>query len=445
MTTASPRWRSSTAFIFAAAAAAIGLGNIWRFPFLVGENGGGAFVLMYLGFVLLLGVPLVVAEVVCGRIGRANPVHAMARVATLSGRSSHWRWLGGWGILAGFLILTYYIVICGWVLDYFGHGLMGHFSHITEPQSVAYFKGLTSSPWKMLLTTSIVAVGMIATIACGVTKGLERAVLFMFPAIFVIMLGLLFYAMHAGAFHEALVYLFVPDVSEVTRKAALLALGQAFFSLNIAMGITMAFSAYLPENVSVTKSAIVVVIADTLIALLAGMVIFPIVFAHHLAPSSGPGLIFKTLPIAFGQIPYGGVVAAIFFIMLFFAAFTSVIALLETAVAWLGDQFRIGRGKASVWAGFVCWLLSVLSILSFSHPESVGVLGKTYFQWADQITAEYMLPLGGLMTAIFAGWLLDKKVLVEVLGWNDRRCWFAVWRFLLRVVAPIAILLILVV
>ncbi len=444
MDSTATRWTSRTVFIFAAAAAAVGLGNVWRFPYLVGQNGGGAFVIAYLVFVVLLGIPLILAEMAIGRTGRSNPVAAMRHVAERSHRSKLWGWLGGLTMLAGFLILTYYIVIAGWVLDYFFRAITGQFQMMSEAVSRANFEHLITSPLGMLLATTAIAGGMVVTIAMGVKSGLERAVLFMFPLMIVIMLALMGYSVVEGNFAQAVHYLFMPDFSKLTMQSTLLALGQAFFSLNVAMGVTMMFSAYLPKHVPLASSAIIIALADTGIALLAGLIIFPVVFANHLSVATGPGLIFQTLPIAFAAIPYGNLVGALFFIMLLFAAFTSVIALLETVVAWLGDQFGFSRLKSAVIAGGACWLLSFLTIASFSHADVFSFAGATYYRMVDFITADVMLPLGGILMAIFTGWLLDVKILQQELGWDINSRWFRVWRFLLRFVAPVAIFLILV-
>lgn len=437
------RWSSRISFIFAASAAAIGLGNIWRFPYMTGQNGGSAFVLIYLICVLALGLPLLVAEIVIGKTGRANPVRAMANMAKDSGSSRRWGWVGGMTIAAAFFILTYYVVIVGWVLDYSGRAVIGQFHSISESASVSLFTHLKNSRWEMLLTDTLVVFGTLSINILGIKRGLERAVLIMFPALLVLMLILLGYAMTTGKFEYSLHFLFAPDFSKITAKTMLEALGQAFFSLNIAMGVTMMFSAYLPERVPVTSSAVAIAIADTGVALLAGLIIFPIVFAYGLTPSAGPSLIFETLPIAFGQMPYGSFIAALFFIMLFFAAFTSVIALIEPVISWMIETFNIKRPRAVNIACIALWLFSLLAITSFSDPKTFSIDGITYFKGIDFVTASIMLPLGGLFIAVFTGWYLSKELLKKHIDWNVEHPRFKVWRFLLRYFAPVAILLIL--
>jgi NSS family neurotransmitter:Na+ symporter len=321
------RWSSRTAFIFAAAAAAVGLGNVWRFPYLAGQNGGGAFVLIYLFFVVTLGIPLMTSEVILGRIGRKNPVASFSKIAKDIGKSRLWGLVGGMTIVAGLLIVSYYVVISGWLADYLVRSFIGHFNHISQVSTVSEFEALQKSPWQMLLSDTLIVGASIAVIRLGVKSGLERTVMWMFPALLLILLVLLGYAMTTGHFMQGLRFLFEPNFHRLTPSIVLQALGQAFFSLNIAMGITIMFSAYLPEKTPLVSSVLIIVLFDTCIALLAGLIIFPLVFANNLQPTAGPSLIFRTLPLAFGQLPGGGLIGALFFLLLLFAAFTSVISL----------------------------------------------------------------------------------------------------------------------
>ncbi len=433
------RWTSRTSFIFATAAAAVGLGNIWRFPYLAGENGGGAFVLIYLFFVVALGIPLMTSEVILGRMGRSNPARALQNVAVSVHRSPHWGWLGGLTILAGYLILTYYVVISGWVLDYFFRGVLGQFRNSTEMSAINEFTLLQSNPWQMFVTDTVITGATIGVIALGIKRGLERTVLFMFPGLLLLLLILIGYAMTTGHFQEAVRFLFKPAWHEVTARVALIALGQAFFSLNIAMGIIIMFSAYLPKNIPIAGSVVAVCLMDTAVAVLSGLVIFPVVFANHLAPSAGPSLIFRTLPLAFGHIPYGNFIGALFFLLVLFAAFTSTISLLEPAVAWLMEKYKLSRIKAVGLAGIVCWMLSLGTIASFSHGEHFHIFGVTFFRAIDFMTSDVMLPIGGILIAVFTGWLLPSKSIEETFGWSSKNFWFRCWRFIKRYFAPIAI------
>jgi len=437
------RWKSRVSFIFAASAAAIGLGNIWRFPYLVGQNGGGAFVLIYLAFVITLGIPLLISEMIIGRIGRHNPAKAVASVSEQSNHSRLWAVAGGITIIAAFLILSYYVVIIGWVLDYFVRAITGQFAHATEASSMASFAALQANHWRMLLSDTLVVFGTMGIIIFGIKRGLERAVMIMFPALLTLMLILLGYALTTSGFTEALHFLFKPDFSKVTSHTVLLALGQAFFSLNIAMAITMMFSAYLPKKTPIVSSAIAIAIADTGFAILAGLIIFPIVFTFHLKINAGPSLIFQTLPIAFGQLPFGSVIATLFFLLLFFAAFTSSIALIEPSISWLMERFHMKRVSAVLIAGIGCWVLSLGSILSFTEWKDFKIFGLTFYHMVDTITAGIMLPLGGMLIALFTGWLISKKLLESELAWKTHHGWYRIWQFILRYFAPIAILFIL--
>lgn len=439
----SVRWQSSRSFIFAAAAAAIGLGNVWRFPYLAGQNGGAAFVLVYLLCVAVLGLPLLYSEIVIGLVTRKTPVKAVADLAKQSLVSTRWRWLSVLMLLAAFLIMTYYVVIVGWVLDYTVKALLGQFANLNLDASKSSFQHLQGDWQVMLLNTTLVVVATMAVIYLGIKNGLERAVLFMFPAMLVLMACLLVRAMTTGHFYQGLHFLFALDFNKITIKVVLEALGQAFFSMNIAMGVTMMFSAYLPEGASLKRCTLWIAVADTGFALIAGTIIFPIVFAYHLQPSAGPSLIFQTLPLAFAHMPAASFIASLFFIMLFFAAFSSVIALLEPPVAVIMEHFSLSRIKAVFLVAGVCWLLSLLTIGSFSHPGLFSVFHKTFFAWIDFLTAAIMLPVGGILLAVFVGWKLRRSVVDSIIsGGTDTvfcRCWF----FILRYIAPCAIILIL--
>lgn len=436
------RWSSKIAFIFAASAAAIGLGNIWRFPYMTGQNGGSAFVLTYLICVVLLGIPLLIVEIVVGRIGRYNPAKTMTTLALEFKQTKYWGLIGGLTILAGYLILTYYVVIVGWVIDYTFRAALGEFKHATESTSLAAFKALQHSHWQMLLTDTIVILCAIGINILGIKRGLERAVMIIFPVLLILLFLLLGYAATINGFNEGVSFLFKPDFSKLSAETILLALGQAFFSLNIAMGITMMFSVYLSEKTSIPSVAISIAVADTGFALLAGLIIFPIVFEHHLMPGAGPSLIFQTLPIAFGKMIYGSVIATLFFLMLFFAAFSSVIALLEPSISWLMETRNITRARAVTISASFCWILSLGTIASFSIPKHFQLFGITFFQAIDFITASIMLPIGGFFIAIFGGWILSKHFLINHLNWKIN-FWFRFWKTLLSYFAPIAILFIL--
>ena len=377
------RWNSKAAFVFATSAAAIGLGNIWRFTYVVGENGGGLFVLVYLLCVLGLGLPLILAEVVLGRLHRSHPVAITRVLADKSGRSSAWRLLGFMMLLSGFLILGYYVVIAGWVLRYFFSAISHGYHHLTPALVKSHFVVFTQNPYEVFAITLAVLVAAGVILALGIKQGLERAILFIFPLMFILIVALLIYAIVDTDFMQGVRYLFYPKVDAIKNlhDMFLSALGQAFFSLNIGMGVTCMFSAYLPKDISVVKAAIWVTIADTGFAILSGLIIFPFVIKFGLHYSEGPGLIFETLPLAFSKMAFGSWVGAIFFLMVFLAAFSSVIALVEPALCWLVETFSLRRGVAATVLMIVIAALSVGTIGSFSHPKLFSLQGFSFFNF----------------------------------------------------------------
>lgn len=437
-TTNGNQWTSYWGFVLATSGAAVGLGNIWKFPYITGENGGGAFVLIYLACILFIGFPLLIAEVMIGRRGRQNPGYAMANVAEQSGVSRRWGMVGGVNILASFLILSYYSVIAGWSLDYVFQALAGSFHLTTSAKVHNDFADLVINPYELTFWHTMIILATITIVSLGVEKGLERAVCYLFPAMFALLLILVGYSMDTGYFKQAVTFLFYPDFSKISAHGILEAVGHSFFTLSLATGSIMIYGAYLPKGISVIKTSFFVVCADTFIALLAGLAIFPIVFANNLEPAAGPGLIFKTLPLAFGHMPYGGFFALLFFVMLVFAAFTSTISLLEPSVSWAIERFNMTRKKATVVIGFLIWLIGFLTVFSFNVLKNTLFMGLTFFDFIDTLTASYMLPIGGLLIAVFTAWRMKKSDCLDELGLKSGFV-FNLWRFSLGVITPIAI------
>ena len=435
------QWSSRWAFILAATGSAVGLGNIWKFPYITGENGGGAFVLVYLVCILVIGIPLLMTEVMIGRRGRANPEGAMAVLAKSAGASRHWRLLGSAAILTGFLILSFYAVIAGWALAYTPAAIMGDFVGLDGEASGALFGALLGDPWKLVGFGTVVLLLTLGIVALGVREGLEQSLRFLMPGLFVLLLVLVGYAATTDHFGKAVDFLFAADFSKLNGQSVLVALGHAFFTLSLATGAMMVYGSYLPAGTSIAKTAIMVAVADTSVALLAGLAIFPLVFANGLEPGAGPGLIFVTLPIAFGQMPFGQLVGGLFFIMLAIAALTSAISLLEPTVAWLGERFAIGRIKAVVLSGIVLWLLSLGTALSFNLWSEFTLFGKTFFDSLDYLTTSFLMPLGGLGTVLFTGWVLSRTTVQEALGIAHPQL-FTLWWQVLRWVTPLGILLV---
>jgi len=437
------QWSSRWAFVLAATGSAVGLGNIWKFPYITGEHGGGAFVLVYLVCISLIGVPIMMAEILLGRRGRRSPINTMRHLAQEEGRNGGWRYLGWLGILSGFLILSYYSVIAGWALAYMVRTASGVFSGLTADGVNSIFYNLVADPERLLAWHTLFMVMTMMVVARGVRSGLEQAVRYLMPLLFVLLLVLVGYAMNTGHFQDGLVFLFNPDFSKITPNGVLIAMGHAFFTLSLGMGAIMVYGSYLPKHVSITHATFTIAAADTLVALLAGMAIFPIVFANNLTPGAGPGLIFQTLPIAFAQMPGGAFFGTLFFLLLIFAAWTSAISLIEPLVAYMVENMRMSRVMASTLAGSVTWVLGLGTIFSFNlwSGDSYKLYGLTFFDFLDYLTVNIMLPLGGLLIAVFAVWAMRRESSVSELGIGDGPVYRG-WRLITRYVTPVAVIMI---
>lgn len=432
------QWSSRWVFIMAATGSAVGLGNIWRFPYVTGENGGGAFVLVYLLCVISVGIPIMIAEVLLGRRGRQSPINTMRDLAIAEGLKPHWGWVGWLGVSAGFLILSFYSVVAGWSVAYIFEVAGGAFTDATAEISEQNFAQLTGSASRLLGWHSLFMLMVVGVVARGVKGGLEQAVKWLMPALFVLLLAMVGYAMVAGDFNSALTYLFEPDFSKITGATVLAALGQAFFSLSLGMGSIIVYGAYLSKDTSILQTTFIIGAVDTLVAVLAGLAIFPIVFAYGLEPGSGPGLVFVSLTIAFGQMPGGQIFGSLFFTLLTVAAWTSAISLLEPITAWLIERFDWSRLKAAILAGAGAWLLGIGSLLSFNLWKDFEYYERNFFDWTEFVGSTVMLPLGGLFIAIFAGWRMAKLSTKDEL--NTYTFLYSVWRFLVRFVAPAGVI-----
>ncbi|MGB5721662.1 MAG: sodium-dependent transporter [Woeseiaceae bacterium] len=438
-------WSSGFTFILAAVGAAVGLGNIWKFPYVVGVSGGGAFVLVYLACVIFVAVPILIAELWIGRRGGHSPPVAMRVVAEKAGRSRLWIVVGWMGMLVGYLIASYYSVIAGWTLAYIfkaGSGFGG-----ADPLTVsAQFDSLLADPLSMTLWHTVFITIALFIVAQGLRNGIERAVTILMPALFVMLIVMIGYAAVEGDFPAAIDFLFSTDFSKIDGTIVLSAVGQAFFSISVAMGLIMTYGSYVPKNVSLTKSALIIAGADTLVALLAGLMIFPLVFANDLDPGSGPGLIFRTLPTAFAGMSGGAIFGSLFFLLLAFAAVTSIIAIIEPIVAYAEGKWGMRRRVGCVVFGFLAWAIGLASVFSFNILADFAPLdalgpfaGMNLFALIDYFTANLMMPLGGILMAVFVGWLVKPKVLAEDLSFGSPIL-FNVWLWMIRVVAPLAIL-----
>ncbi|WP_136254696.1 sodium-dependent transporter [Onishia niordana] len=433
-------WSSKLTFILAATGSAVGLGNIWKFPYMVGESGGAAFVLVYLLCIALIGLPILVAEWLVGRRGQENPINSMAELARSSGRSKGWVMVGISGVLGAFLILSFYSVIGGWSLSYTLSSVTGAFTGQDADAIGGLFNGMLGSPGQLLLWHSVFMLLVIGIVARGVTKGLEGAVRTLMPALGVLLVVLVGYGMTTGHFGEAVSYLFNPDWSKLTGEVVLAALGHAFFTLSLGMGIMMAYGSYLGQEVNLLKTARTVVIMDTVIALGAGLAIFPIVFANGLDLNSGPGLIFVTLPLAFGNMTGGMLLGLAFFLLLTFAALTSAISLLEPVVEFVEERTPLSRVGATVVAGIATWALGIAALLSFNVWGEVLFFGLNVFDLLDKLTSKFLLPLTGLGVILFVAWRLDKEGVRRELGLEGFSA--SLWNVVTRYVAPLGVLVV---
>jgi NSS family neurotransmitter:Na+ symporter len=428
----------------AAVGGAVGLGNIWKFPYLTGTNGGGAFVVVYLVAVFAIAAPILIGELLLGRRGAQSPPRAMAVNASREGRSAAWSAVGWLGALTGFLILTFYSVIGGWVIDY-AIASLGGFQRTTTEQSAARFQALLDSPLRMLIAHTAFLALTTYIIARGLRRGIERVTSVLMPMLFIMLMGLVGYAAVAGDLSAALRFMFGADFSKVTPSVVLTAIGQAFFSIGVSMGLMMAYGSYLARDVSVGGISVAICIADTLVAILAGLAIFPIVFGFGLEPGEGTGLIFITLPIAFGGMPGGTFVGGVFFLLLLIAALTSAIAILEPMVSWAEENRRLSRRQSALLLGGLAWLLGIGSVLSFNIWEEVRLTvffeplaELSIFELVDYLTANLFMPVGGILIALFVGWRMRDESLLAELGWSQGAL-FLTFRWLMRTLIPLAI------
>jgi len=431
-------WSSRFAFILAATGSAVGLGNIWKFPYITGENGGGAFVIVYLVCVLLIGIPIMIAETMLGRRSQRNPVETMALLTDEAGADKNWHYLGWMGVIAGMFILSYYSVIAGWASAYIVKAFAGSFFDADGTAIKGIFDDFVASPVQLIFWHSLFMLATMLIVVRGVHNGLEKAVQFLMPSLFVLLILLVGYAMTTGSYNQGLHFLFMPDFSKLTSDSVLTAMGHAFFTLSLGMGAIMVYGSYLPKGISIAKTAFLIAGADTAVALLAGIAIFPIVFANNLHPASGPGLIFQTLPIAFGAMAGGWLMGILFFVMLVIAALTSSISLIEPVVAWLVESKDLSREKACIWSGLVTWLLGLGTVFSFNVWSNVKFFDRNIFQLLDYLTANLMLPIGGFCIAVFAGWIMKRQHSEQELDMPNAAS-YQVWKILISYVAPLAV------
>lgn len=431
-------WSSRLMFILAASGSAVGLGNIWRFPYVAGENGGGAFVIVYLACIFLIGIPILSSEILLGREGRQSPIHTMKTLTKTSGANGAWQFIGWMGALAGFVILSYYSVVAGWAMAYVFEMGSGVFVNADGATASQVFADFTGSPAKVVLWHSIFMLLTMFIVARGITEGLERTVKYLMPALFALLLVLVGYAMNSGHFMEGVAFLFSFDFDKLTGAGVLMAMGQAFFTLSLGMGAIMTYGAYMPKDASILSSATSIALIDTSMALLSGLVIFPLVFANGLESSAGPGLMFVTIPIAFGSMSGGTFFGVMFFVLVSFAAITSAISLVEPALAWFVEKLNTSRRNGAIVVCTIAWALGLGSAFSTNIGSELYLLpGMTFFDSMDYVSNNIMLPLGGMLIALFTGWFLSQDIVARQLQISGGK--LIMFRVLVRFVAPIGV------
>jgi NSS family neurotransmitter:Na+ symporter len=439
------QWSSRSGFLLAAIGGAVGLGNIYRFPYLTGENGGGAFVMIYLIAVFLIAIPILIGELSIGKRGHKDIISGTRNVAIEAGQSPRWVLIGWLGLGAAFFVLTYYSVVAGQVLSYVFTSISGGLSGVDKAAIDMVYTDLISSPQMMFFWHTCIMGITVAIVARGISGGIEKAAKIMMPTFFVMLIGMFFYAMVVGDFAAGWGYMFDVDFDKINAGVILQAIGQAFFSIGIGFGYMLAYGSYLPDSISVPRTAVIISMADAGVAILAGLVIFPLVFAFGQAPAQGPDLIFKILPLTFSQMEMGSLVGSVFFILLTFAALSSCIAILQPAVSYLEESWGMSIKKAAVVAGGGVWVLGIFSVFSYNiwagyYPLSMfeTFAESNIMGIIDFATANYMMLGGGILIALFSGWLMTENG-VESEFAGEHPILFKTWLWLARIVAPVSV------
>ncbi|WP_330926454.1 sodium-dependent transporter [Candidatus Sororendozoicomonas aggregata] len=434
----SKTWSNRWTFMLAAAGSAIGLGNIWKFPYIAGEYGGGAFVFVYLICILVMGVPLLMAETLIGRHTRLSPLNSMKKLSSDLGASKLWHNIAWMGMLCGFLILSFYSVIAGWSLSYAWELITGVFNGMNAEQVGSEFAALTASATRQVGFHTLFMVLTLAITARGIHKGLEKGLQIMMPALFVLLLVMLGYSiLETGQFARGVEFMFSVDFSKITGEAISAALGQAFFTLSLGMCALMAYGAYMPSTNSIGRTAINVAVLDTLMAIVSGLIVFPIVFANGMEPTAGPGLLFVSLTSAFANMPMGELFGFIFFVLVGIAALSSAISLLEPAVSWMSERTNLTRPVATTLLCIAVWFVGLGTVFSFTGDFKLSIFDKNFFEFIDYLTNSILMPLGGVLIAVFAGWKMKRSTLMNQLALSVGM--FNLWRAMIRVVVPVCV------
>ncbi|MDI5891115.1 sodium-dependent transporter [Halomonas rhizosphaerae] len=433
-------WTHKGTFLLAAVGSAVGLGNLWRFPYLTGENGGGAFILVYALTIFAVGIPILIAEIMLGRNSRRSPIMGMRFLTRTHNTSRAWESIGWLGAVSAFLILSFYSVIAGWAIHYTGLMFTGSMVDVDAAGVGQSFDALLASPGLLTLYHTLFIAASALIVGLGIHKGIESGLRVLMPSLFVILLVVLGYGGIIGDFGAAAGFLFTFNLADLSLEGWLQAMGQSFFTLSLGMGAIMAYGAYMPGETSLTRTAFSIAVVDTAVAMVAGLAIFSLVFGAGLNPGEGPGLMFVTLPLAFAEMPGGALVGGAFFILVLGAAISSSISLIEPVAAFLVERFDMTRPQAVAIMVIASWALGLLTVLSFNlWAEGTlfhALFGRSAFDFIELLTNIFM-PLGGLLIALFAGWALTHSEVMKEMRTNER--WFRIWRFLVRFVAPAAV------
>jgi NSS family neurotransmitter:Na+ symporter len=440
---ASPKreiWGSKIGFILAAAGSAIGLGNIWKFPYLAGENGGGAFVLVYLLCIIVLGLPIMIAEIVIGRHTEKDPVGAFKIIAE---GSRKWELVGYLGVASGFFILSYYSAVGGWTIGYIVKSISGSISQIKDTgTAVTLFDNFVQNPYASIFYHFLFMGSTMFIVIGGINKGIEKWNKILLPMLFIILVILIIKSNTLEGSSKGLLFYLKPDFSKITMKTVIEALGQCFFSLSLGMGAMITYGSYLSREDKILNSSVQIALLDTMAAFMAGLAIFPAVYAMGMTPNAGPGLTFNVLPVVFARMNFGSVFATLFFVLLFIAALTSSISLLEVVVAYVTDEKGWSRRKAVLIFGTIIFLLGVPSALSFGLLKDFKIfLGVTFFDFMDKLTSIYMLPIGGLFIAVCLGWKYGLHKTIHELDADTRLIFLKeIWAVTIKFISPLILL-----
>lgn len=430
-------WLHRSVFILALMGSSVGLGNIWKFPYLTSEQGGGTFVLLYLACVLLVGVPMMKAEVLLGRHTRSNPVQAMRLLSQEAGVSERWRILGWLAVLTGVLIFSFYAVVAAWIFYYVFSLSAGLLSDAGWEQSNSFFSRMLANPDTLLTSHTLFMLVVLLILGAGVRRGLDRAIRYLMPLLLLLLLILLVYAYQSGYFWQAYQQLFRLRPDRIDTEMVMAALGHAFFTLSLGTGAVMTYGAYLSRKESIGQTVACVGVLDTVLALLVGMVIFPVLMAAQMTSTSGPELLFISLPVAFGQLQAGQVLCVLFFLLVGVAAVTSAISLLEPMTALLEQQLGVRRAVAAVMAVGSAWCFSLAVLFSFGHLAGITWYGMNLFELLNFVTTYFLLPLVSLAIMVFAGWVLNRRITQSEL--TQSVLGYYLWRLCLRYLVPLAI------